>query len=286
MSAVDRLRAIVDSKRTERFITGLIIVNAIVLGLETSPTAMAAAGPLLLAIDGIALVVFVMEIGARILVHRGSFFRSPWNVFDLAVVAVAIVPAAEGFAVLRAMRVLRVLRMITVVPSLRRVVGALVGALPGMGSIFLLLALVFYVFSVMSTKLFGGSFPEWFGTIGASAYTLFQVMTLESWSMGIVRPVMETYPYAWAFFVPFILCTTFTVLNLFIGIIVSAMQSEHEAQVAAEREALQAERERIDAAREQLASPDGLATDIALLRREMSELRAALSRTETRESAH
>jgi voltage-gated sodium channel len=134
-------------------------------------------------------------------------------------------PATGNLSVLRALRILRVLRIVGMVPSLKRVVGGLVAALPGMGSILLLLTLVFYVFSVMATKLYGASFPEWFGSIPASAYSLFQIMTLESWSMGIVRPVMEVHPMAWAFFLPFIACRPpFTVLNLFIGIIVSAMQ--------------------------------------------------------------
>ena len=112
-----------------------------------------------------------------------------------------------------------------------------------MGSIVLLLALFFYVFSVMATKLFGTSFPEWFGSIGASAYSLFQIMTLESWSMGIVRPVMEVFPWAWLFFIPFIACTTFTVLNLFIGVVVSAMQAEHESEAAGQREEMHKDQE-------------------------------------------
>ena len=164
--------------------------------------------------------------------RRLRFFRDPWSLFDFIVVAIALIPATGNLSVLRALRILRVLRLITVVPSLRRVVGGLITALPGMGSIVVLLSLLFYVFAVMATKLFGQSFPEWFGTIGASAYSLFQIMTLESWSMGIVRPVMEQYPYAWAFFVPFIIVTTFAVLNLFIGIVVNAMQTEHEKAAA------------------------------------------------------
>ena len=283
---VDRIRAIVQSPRTERFIMALIIFNAITLGLETSAWAMRNFGPLLLAVDKIVLTVFVVEIAARLFVHRLAFFRDPWSIFDFTVVAVALLPATEGFAVLRALRVLRVLRMITVVPSLRRVVGALVGALPGMGSIILLMVLLFYVFSVMATKLFGASFPEWFGSIGASAYSLFQIMTLESWSMGIVRPVMEVYPYAWAFFVPFILCTTFVMLNLFIGIVVTAMQTEHQevveeetAQLAAVREQIAHEREEAQAA-VSAAHEDTLALsgEVRALRREIQELRAALNR--------
>ena len=276
------LRALIESPRTERFITALIVVNAITLGLETSPTAMEHIGPLLLAFDTFVIAVFTIEIALRIAVHRLEFFRQPWSIFDFIVVAIAIVPATEGFQVLRALRVLRVLRVITVVPSLRRVVGALASAVPGMGAIFLLLGLVFYVFSVMATKLFGASFPDWFGTIGASAYSLFQIMTLESWSMGIVRPVMEVYPYAWAFFVPFILCATFIALNLFIGVIVSAMQGEHEQQLKLEQMELDEERRRLageaEAARE--ATHDdtmALGQEIRALRQELNELRMSLN---------
>lgn len=210
----------------ERFILGLILLNAVVLGLETEPAIVARFGPLLTAIDQFALSVFVVELLAKIFVQRSRFVRDPWNLFDFVVVAVALLPASGPLAVLRALRILRVLRLITVVPSLRRVVGALLGALPGMGSIVLLLALIFYVGAVMATKLYGADFPEWFGSVPASLYTLFQVMTLESWSMGIVRPVMEVHPHSWLFFVPFILATSFTALNLFIGVVVSAMQSE------------------------------------------------------------
>ncbi|TDQ83867.1 voltage-gated sodium channel [Dongia mobilis] len=233
-----RLKSLIESRRFERLITLLILVNAVTLGLETVPEAMASFGDLLGIADRLLLLAFTAELAARFVVYRTRFFHDPWRVFDLLVVGIAWLPATGNLSVLRALRILRVFRMAGMIPSLRRVVGGLVAALPGMGSIMLLLVLVFYVFSVMATKLFGQSFPDWFGSIPDSAYTLFQVMTLESWSMGIVRPVMEVYPVAWAFFIPFILCTTFTVLNLFIGIIVSAMQSEHDASATAEREAL------------------------------------------------
>ena len=237
----ERARALIDDTRFEKVIMALIIVNAITLGLETSDRAMEAFGSVLLTLDRVILSIFVVELLLRFFVRRMGFFRRPWNLFDLFVVGIALIPATGNLSVLRALRILRVLRMISIVPSLRRVVGALVSALPGMGSIILLLGLVYYVFSVMATKLYGDAFPEWFGNIGASAYTLFQVMTLESWSMGIVRPVMEQYPLAWMFFVPFILTTSFTVLNLFIGIIVSAMQGEHEEAAQAERDAIHTE---------------------------------------------
>ena len=211
-------------------VIGVIVVNAVVLGLETSEAAMAAAGPLLIGIDRLCLAIFTVEIALKLVAHGGRFFRSGWNVFDFVIVGIALVPAGEGLSVLRALRILRVLRVISVAPRLRRVVEGFVRAIPGMGSVFLLMALVFYIGAVMSTKLFGETFPQWFGTLGDSAYSLFQIMTLESWSMGIVRPVMEVYPYAWAFFVPFILVTTFAVVNLLVGLIVNSMQDAHHEE--------------------------------------------------------
>jgi len=275
---VERLKNLVEHPMTERVVITVIVINAISLGLETSKWASARFGGLLDFIDTAALTFFVIELLARMAVYRLSFFKSAWNLFDLAVVGIALFPASDGLSVLRALRVLRVLRVITAVPSLRRVVGALLAALPGMGSIVVLMSLVYYVFSVMATKLFGADFPAWFGTIPKSAYSLFQIMTLESWSMGIVRPVMEKFPFAWAFFVPFILCTTFTVLNLFIGIVVAAMQSEHDAEVSEERQLLEEERAKLageaEAAR-QAAHEDreSLTESVRSLRREIRELR-------------
>ena len=240
-----RLKALTDSRQWEMTIMSLIVLNAITLGLETSPAAMAVAGPLLTGFDRLVLVVFTIEITCRIYANRLAFFRDPWSLFDFIIVAIALMPASGAFTVLRSLRILRVLRLISVIPSLRRVIGGLVAALPGMGSIVVLMALVFYVFAVMATKLYGATFPDWFGNIGKSTYSLFQIMTLESWSMGIVRPVMDAYPMAWAFFVPFIIATSFTVLNLFIGIIVSAMQAEHEEAAMADREALHSDQEMI-----------------------------------------
>lgn len=239
------LKALIESRRFEYAITALILVNAVTLGLETSPSAMAAAGGLLVAVDNLILAVFVIELAARAAVYRTAFFRDPWRVFDLIVVGIALVPTTGSLSVLRALRILRVLRLISIVPSLRRVVTGFITALPGMGSIVLLLGLVFYVFAVMATKLYGVSFPDRFGDIGTSLYTLFQIMTLEGWSDGVVRPVMEVYPLAWLFFIPFIVATSFTVLNLVIGVIVSAMEEEHETEASAERHALHTDQETI-----------------------------------------
>jgi len=195
--------------------------------METSDTLMASWGPLILALDRACLGIFVIEIELKLVAHGPRFFRSGWNLFDFVIVGIALVPAAQGLSVLRALRILRVLRILSVVPSLLRVVEGLMTALPGMGSVFLLMSIIFYIGAVMATKLFSDSFPDWFGTLGDSLYTLFQIMTLESWSMGIVRPVLEVYPYAWAFFVPFIMVTTFAVVNLIVGLVVNSMQDAH-----------------------------------------------------------
>lgn len=237
------------------FIVAVIIFNAVILGMETSDSIMAVAGPLILTLDRICLAVFVIELSAKMFAQRNQFFRSGWNIFDFIIVGVSLVPGNGGLSVLRALRILRVLRVISVVPSLRRVVEGFVTALPGMGSVFLLMGIVFYIGAVMATKLFGDSFPQWFGTLGQSGYTLFQIMTLESWSMGIVRPVMEVYPYAWSFFVPFIMVTTFAVVNLLVGLIVNSMQDAHaeegNAATDAYRDEVLAKLEAIEARLEQ-----------------------------------
>ncbi len=225
-----RLAEFLEEPKFSNFILGVIVVNAITLGLETSKTAVAIAGGLINAIDQICLAIFVIELLAKLYAFRFRFFRSGWNIFDFVIVGIALAPGTEGLSVLRALRILRVLRVISVAPSLRRVVEGFVTALPGMGSVFVLMAMIFYIGAVMATKLFGTAFPEWFGTLGLSGYSLFQIMTLESWSMGIVRPVMREYPYAWAFFVPFIMVTTFAVVNLLVGLIVNSMHDAHSEE--------------------------------------------------------
>ena len=223
----------IESDRVQKVIVALIILNGIILGLETVGSIAARFGPLLSLLDELILYVFVVEVLGKLAYRRLSFFRNGWNVFDFVIVGVALLPASGPLAVLRVLRILRVLRLLRVVsvsPSLRRVVEGFIRALPGMGSVFLLMGMLFYIGAVMSTKLFGASFPDWFGDLGNSAYSLFQIMTLESWSMGIVRPVMEVYPYAWAFFVPFILVTTFAVVNLLVGLIVNSMQDAHNEE--------------------------------------------------------
>jgi len=259
----------VESKSIQYTIIALIVLNAITLGMATSPSLVAQHGSWMSMVDNVVLTIFVIEIAIKLFAFGWGFFRSAWNVFDFLIVSIALIPTSGPLEVLRVLRILRVLRLISLIPQLRVVAEALLGAIPGIASVAGLMSIIFYVFAVMSTELFGEAHPEWFGALSDSMYTLFQVMTLESWSMGIVRPVMETHPYAWAFFIPFILIATFTMLNLFIAIIVDAMQS---VQAGKESEKQAAIEEIVHSEHEQLSD------EIRDLKQELGELKQLLQK--------
>lgn len=250
------LAAFVESPRVQGLIIALILLNAVTLGLETFPPVMARAGAALHVIDQTLLAVFVLELTLKLFAHGARFFRSAWNLFDFVVVGIALLPSAGALSVLRALRVLRVLRLMSAVPKMRFVVESLGRSLPGLGSIGFLLLLFFYVFAVMATKLFGTSYPQWFGSLWASMFSLFQIMTLEGWA-DIAREIMAEKPGAWIFFLVFILLATFTVLNLFIAVIVNAMQEPHTPVEH---------------------RPVATSEDVADLRAEIAELRRALEK--------
>lgn len=219
----NRILNFVQDAKFQNFIITLIIINGITMGMETSKSISHSYGSFLNLFDSFVIAVFTVEIILRIYAHRKAFFKDAWSLFDFTIVAISLIPASAGFEILRILRVLRLFRLITVVPQMRKVVMALVSVIPGMASIAGLLSLFFYIFAIMATKLYSEGFPEWFGSLGSSFYTLFQIMTLESWSMGIVRPVMESNPYAWLFFIPFIFVATFIMINLIVAVVVDAM---------------------------------------------------------------
>lgn len=252
------IKQAVESRWFHNFIITVILINGAVLGIETMKGLSADTMHLLERVDQLCLVIFVIELTMKLFVYRLSFFKQGWNVFDFLIVGVALLPATGELSILRAFRVLRVLRLVTTVDSIRRVVAGMLIAIPGVGSVGGLLVIFFYIGAVISTTLFGEAFPDWFGSLGRSMYTLFQIMTLESWSMGIVRPVMDVYPYAWIFFIPFITVTTFTVLNLFIGIIVDAIATVKEQDQSSRHH--------------QLSSKE----DIDMIRADLSALRVQL----------
>ncbi len=266
------LGSIVNHPICERVVVTLIVINAIALGLETSTSVTAVAGTFLEALDTVILFVFVIEIAARIIVNGARFWRDPWSVFDFVVVGATLLPLSGNFSILRAIRIIRALRLVSAIPSVRRVVGGLLSAIPSMGAVILLLLLVNYIFAVMGTKLFAAEFPRHFGTIGASFFTFFQIMTLEGWAEEVVRPVMDKYPMAWLLFIPYIVFVVFAVLNLFIGIIVDAMQREaHDARDAFIEDARDAI---IEADDEEHAA---VMAELKALRAELKELRDGIA---------
>ena len=257
------VRAFVAHPRFQQVVIGVIVLNAIVLGLQTSPSLVAAHGGLLDATDTAALVFFVVELSLRLYAGGRAFFRDPWSMFDLVVVGIALVPAAGPFAVLRTLRVLRVLRLFTAIPAMRRVVGGLLSSLPGMSSIIVLLALVLYVAGVLATVMFGAIRPQDFGDLGTTLFTLFQVMTGEAWP-DIAKELMVEVPLAWIFFVIYILVSSFAVLNLFIGVIVSSVESEFTRDQFAAEEQRDAEEAEV---------VETILAELRSLRAEVAELR-------------
>ena len=268
MSLQDKVRKLVETDRFTNAVMTVIIINAITLGLSTSESVMNSIGPIIEMVDDIALAIFVVELALKFYAYRLRFFKSAWNIFDLCVVTVGLLPSGGGMSALRGLRVIRAMRLLSVIPQMRAVVQALLDALPGMGAVIIMISIVFYVFGVMATLMYGDTFPEWFGTLGRSLYSLFQIMTLESWSMGIVRPVMEVHPSAWLFFVPFIVITSFSVLNLFIGLLVNTMQTAVEEETEAEFEKLR------DLVK---SETDIVAENVSELHAELRALRAELA---------
>lgn len=205
------------------FILGVIILNTLLLSLETIYTYSQNTLFIFSVLDRLCIACYAIEFGIKIYCEKKHYFQSGWNVFDFIILMIALLPFSHYVTVLRALRIIRAFRLVSMFPAIRRVVNALVISVPGLVSTALLLLLVFLVFGVMGVKLFGHDFSEWFGHLGRSMFSLFQIMTLESWSMGIVRPIMKVYPYAWLFFVPFILISAFILLNFLIGIVVDAI---------------------------------------------------------------
>ncbi|ARK29456.1 ion transporter [Halalkalibacter krulwichiae] len=218
-------------------VIGLIIVNAILVGLETYPTLYIEYKEWFFLADYILLWIFTLEITMRFIATKPTknFFKSSWNWFDFLIVAAGhIFVGAHFITVLRILRVLRVLRAISVIPSLRRLVDALLMTIPALGNIMILMSIIFYIFAVMGTMLFAETAPEYFGNLQLSLLTLFQVVTLESWASGVMRPIFEELAWSWIYFVIFILVGTFIVFNLFIGVIVNNVEKANEEEHAKE----------------------------------------------------
>ena len=226
-----KLERIVEDERFKRTVLILIIINAVLLGLETSRSLSTSTMEAIVLANQVILGAFVVELTLRIGAYRLAFFRDSWSVFDFVIVAVSLIAPSGAFQVVRALRILRAFRLVSTVTSLRRVVEGLLGAIPGIASVGFLLILVLYIAGVMSTILFRDVAPDSFGHLGRSLFSLFQIMTLEGWA-DIATSVMTEYEWAWVFFIGYILVATFLVLNLVIGVVVSSIQSRIEAESA------------------------------------------------------
>ena len=242
-----------EGRRVTNFITILIVINAILVGLETYPEFAEQYRSWLLALDIIVLGLFTVEIAIKLVLYRTSFFRNGWNNFDFIIVVGSLILYNSPYiSVLRIFRVLRVLRTVTTIPSLRRVVAALFMAIPTITSVILLMSIIFYVYAVIGTFFYATVEPEFFGNLGLSFITLFQVFTLESWASGVFRPIFEVVPWSWLYFISFIVISTFLMINLIVGEIVNNAQKISE-EIDAETAGIKDELSEIDELKTEVA---------------------------------
>lgn len=218
----------------DRFILSVIFINSITLGLETSEYFSENYGAILEYIDTVALAIFTVEILVKLAIKRLKFFKNPWNVFDFIIVGSSYLPYVGGVSMLRSLRILRVFLFISFMPQLRTIVHSLLLAVPGILGISILLIIIFYVFGVIATKSFSDLCPEEFGNLGNSLFSLFQIMTLDNWE-EIVKPVVKEKPFAYLFFIPFVIISAYVILNIFIAIIVNGMREARKKNEAIAR---------------------------------------------------
>jgi voltage-gated sodium channel len=227
-------RRLVEAPSFEAWMVGLILVNAVIIGMETSRELTAGYGRWLELINDLILAVFVVEAALKITAvapRISRYFGDGWNLFDFSVVVASLIPATGEFAlVARLVRVLRVLRLVSTVPQLRLIVATLVRSIPSMGHVLLLLAIIFYIYAIIGFQLFHEDDAEHWGTLGASLLTLFQIVTLEGW-VEVMNKALENAPWAWIYFVSFVLLGTFIVLNLFIAIVINNLEASKAAEM-------------------------------------------------------
>ena len=250
--SMDRLRSLVEHSVFQAVIIGVIILNSILFGIQTSPSVSAWCGPWLSHLDDACLAVFTIELVLKLVAYNWRFCRDPWNLFDFIVVAVSFVPDMGMFSAVRLFRILRIFKLISGIRHMRIILAAIVKSVKGIMWTGSLLMLIYYVYAILGTHLFGAAFGDWFGSLGKSVYSLFQIMTLESWSMGIARPVIAVYPYAWIYFVSYILLSSFVVMNVVVGIVLTSIsdcckREEMEARAGSLQEELAKLKEQIAA---------------------------------------
>ena len=230
----ERCRQIVEARWFEPVMIGLILFNAVLIGLETSHGIVERHGQLLHLGNDIILWVFVIEAALKITAvapRLRLYFGNGWNLFDFSIVVLSFLPATEEFAlVARLIRVLRVLRLVSAVPQLRLIVATLVRSIPSMGHVIMLMSIIFYIYAVTGFHLFHEHDAQHWGTLGVAVLTLFKIVTLEGW-IEIMNSVIEARPWAWIYFISFILLGTFVMLNLFIAVVINNLNASEKADL-------------------------------------------------------
>lgn len=247
-------RRTAEDRRFQNGILAVILLNAALVGLETSPSLLAGYRALFELANAVILAIFVAELAIRIAAHGGrvgAFLRDGWNVFDLAVVALSLVPGVGTFAtVARIARVLRVARLVSVSPKLRLIVGTMMRSIPSLMHVSLLLGLLLYMYAVIGVNLFAAHDPDHWGGLGPALLTLFQMLTLEGW-VEIQAVSLKLSPWAWVYYGSFVIIAVFVVVNLFIAVVLNNLDEIREedrqaALKAAEKERLAGEPERFE----------------------------------------
>lgn len=265
-----KVRNFIEKQLFQSLIVSLIVINSVLIGLETSQEYMNAFGYYIDHIDQIILFIFVGEIILKLYAYGWRFFQSTWNLFDGMVILISVIPSVgASFAVLRALRILRTLRLLKNIPKLKIIIESLLHSIPSIGWIAVLLMIIFYIFAVIGNNLFGAQFPEYFGSLTESLFSLFQIMTLESWASGIARPIISEMPAATIYFIIFILIATYTTLNIFIAIVVNTMNELHQKNLSEEETQI---KEFVHIENVQLVE------QLSNMQRELSEIKALLQR--------
>lgn len=228
----EKWKRFIENKYVTNFILAVIIYNSLALGLLTYPEVRNNFEPYLSWSCVVCVVIFTIEIFIKLYVYGKDFFKDGWNNFDFILVAMSWIPTGGAFSSFRAFRVfraLRALRLVTHLKKLQIIIEAIIEAIPNVIWASILLVLIFYIFSIIGVTTFSQDYPEWFGTIGKSMFTLFQITTLEGWP-DIAREVMSKFPLSCVYFISFILMSTFIVINVIVGVIVDAISEINNKQ--------------------------------------------------------
>ena len=242
MSLTSNITNFLNSSTFNNFVFFVIVVHCICLGLDTYSVIHDKLSEIFNILNIISSTIYLVEITLKTIFIRTKYLKNPWNLFDIVIVLVPLLSMIPGLYALRFLRILRILRsarLVSHTKPLQLILIAIVKSLSKLAWTGILLLLIFYIYAVLGASLFGTEFHAWFGDIGKSAYSLFQIMTLESWSMGIARPVIAVFPFAWIYFISFVIISSFIIMNLVVAIIVQTISDESNKLNNSEQSQLQ-----------------------------------------------